>query len=154
MPMPPTRFDLGPAGYARPYADLHVIHIHSQRFAETGNSPFNLAVDAQSQTAVAGGVGLEVGGRIPLKSGGTLRPFASAGIELASNSDWTTTARFVGQTSDSFDIRTAAPNSYGRFAVGLELLGARNVDLSLSYNPEVGKDYVSHAGLAKLTYLF
>ena len=148
-------FDLGSTGYARPYADLHVIHVHSQRFTETGNSPFNLAVDAQSQTAVAGGVGLEVGGRIPLKSGGTLRPFASAGVELASNSDWTTTARFVGQAGgDSFDIRTAAPNSYGRFAVGLELLGARNVDLSLSYNPEVGKDYVSHSGLAKLTYRF
>ena len=148
-------FDLGATGYARPYADLHVIHVHSQRFAETGNSPFNLAVDAQSQTAVAGGVGLEVGGRIPLKSGGTLRPFASAGVELASNSDWTTTARFVGQAGgDSFDIRTAAPNTYGRFAVGLELLGAKNVDLSLSYNPEVGKDYVSHSGLAKLTYRF
>ena len=148
-------FDLGRSAYARPYTDLHVIHVHSKSFAETGNSPFNLAVDAQSQTAVAGGVGLEIGGRLPLKSGGALRPFASAGVEFASNSDWTTTARFVGQAGgDSFDIRTAAPNTYGRFAVGLELLGASNIDLSLSYNPEIGKDYVSHAGVAKLTYRF
>ena len=144
----------GGVAYVKPFADAHVIYVDSGNYAERGLSPFNLDVAKQADTVVSGAAGLEVGASIGLKGGATLRPFASAAIDLRSKDNWTTQARFVSQSGDRFSVDTAMPNTLGQFRIGAELKGAKNVDFSLQYAPEFGNGYTSHTGIARLAIRF
>ena len=141
--------------FVRPFVEGHAIHVSNKAFTETGASPFRLAVEAQSDTALIGVAGVELGTKLPLSTKVTLRPFASAAIEYGSPRDWTTTARFADQPQgDSFDLTTAGPGTLGRFSIGADLLGAKNIAFSVQYAPELGKDFNSHSGTARLTIAF
>ncbi|WP_199554189.1 autotransporter outer membrane beta-barrel domain-containing protein [Sandaracinobacteroides hominis] len=143
------------ASFVRPFVEGHAIHVSNKAFTETGNSPFRLAVEAQSDTALIGVAGVELGTKLPLSTKVTLRPFASAAIEYGSPRDWTTTARFADQPNgDSFDLTTAGPGTLGRFSIGADLLGAKNVAFSVQYAPELGSGFTSHSGTARLTIAF
>ncbi|MGI4879488.1 MAG: autotransporter domain-containing protein, partial [Janthinobacterium lividum] len=146
---------LGKTAYLKPFVDGHAVYVRGRAYAESGLSTFNLAVEAQGNTALAGAAGAEVGARIKLAGSAFVRPFASAAYEVLNNNDWSTTARFVGQPSSSgFSAVTPAPDRLGKFALGLDILAARNADLSFAYTPEVGTGYLSHAGVARLSYRF
>jgi hypothetical protein len=150
-------WNLTPGGktLVKPFLEGHAIHVSNKAFTETGTSPFRLAVEAEGDTALIGVAGIELGTLLPLSSTLTLRPYASAAIEFGSNRDWTTTARFADQPqSESFDLTTAGPGTLGRFSVGADLLGAKNVTFSVQYIPEVGSGFVSHSGTAMLTIAF
>lgn len=141
--------------FVRPFVEGHAIHVSNKAFTETGASPFRLAVEAQSDTALIGVAGVELGTRLPLSTKVTLRPFASAAIEYGSPRDWTTTARFADQPNgDSFDLTTAGPGTLGRFSIGADILGAKNIAVSVQYAPELGSGFTSHSGTARLTIAF
>ena len=133
----------------------HAIHVSNKAFTEGGASPFRLAVDGRSDTALIGAVGLEMGTLVRLNAKVSLRPFASAAVEYGSPRHWTTTARFADQPQgDSFDVRTAGPGTLGKFAIGADLIGLENVAVSIQYVPEVGEGFTSHSGTARLTVTF
>ncbi|KAB7647709.1 hypothetical protein [Polymorphobacter fuscus] len=145
----------GGEGFVRPFVEGHAIHVSNKAFTETGTSPFRLAVEGQSDTALIGVAGVELGTRLALSPKVTLRPFASAAIEYGSPRTWTTTARFADQMQGaSFDLKTAGPGTLGRFSVGADLIGSKNVAFSVQYAPEFGKDFASHSGTARLTIAF
>lgn len=146
---------LGGSGFFRPFVEGHAIHVVDKSFTETGDSPFRLAVDGRADTALIGTAGAEIGGTMKLNHSLAIRPFASAAVAFGSQRDWITTARFADQPqSDSFDIKTAGPATLGRFTAGIELLGLKNMSLSVEYVPVIGKGYTSNSGLARLTYRF
>ncbi|APT59900.1 hypothetical protein RGI145_21615 [Roseomonas gilardii] len=141
--------------YLQPRLDLHLNHVRSGSYTESGAAPFNLAVDGQGETSFAATPAIEVGGRLNLGEGMVLRPYASAGISLISNGDWAATARFAGQpASRGFRATTPIPNTLGKFAVGAELLSSVNWDFKLQYSADVGDGYVSHAGMGRIAYRF
>ncbi|WP_255696706.1 autotransporter outer membrane beta-barrel domain-containing protein [Sandaracinobacteroides sayramensis] len=141
--------------FVRPFVEGHAIHVSNKAFTETGNSPFRLAVEGRADTALIGVAGVEMGTALALSGKVTLRPFASAVLEYGSPREWTTTARFAEQPQgDSFDLKTAGPGTLGRFSIGADLLGAKNVAFSVQYAPELGKDFTSHSGTARLTIAF
>ncbi|PZP42709.1 MAG: hypothetical protein DI601_17475 [Azospirillum brasilense] len=141
--------------YLQPRVDLHLNHVRSGSYTENGASPFNLTVDSHGETSVAATPALEVGGRLNLGEGMVLRPYASAGISLISNGDWTATARFAGQPAGrGFRATTPIPDTLGKFAVGAELLSGGNWDFKLQYSADVGDGYVSHAGMGRIAYRF
>ena len=145
----------GDDAFVRPFVEGHGIRVSNKAFTEAGASPFRLAVEAQSNTALIGVAGVEAGMLLPLSTRVTLRPFASAAIEYGRPRDWTTTARFADQPQgDSFDLTTAGPGTLGRFSIGADILGAKNIAFSVQYAPEFGKDFTSHSGTAKLTIAF
>ena len=145
----------GGSSFVRPFAEGHVIRVSNKAFTETGISPFRLAVEKQSDTALIGVAGVEFGTKLALSETVSLRPFASGAVEFGDRRDWTTTARFAEQPQgDSFDLTTAGPNTLGRFAVGADLIGAKNIAFSIQYAPELAKGYTSHAGTARLTIAF
>jgi hypothetical protein len=49
---------------------------------------------------------------------------------------------------------TAAPGTVGQFAIGADLINAKNLSFSLLYNPEVGSGYRSQGGTARISYRF
>ena len=145
----------GDSIFLRPFVEGHAIHVSNKAFTEMGASPFRLAVEGQSDTAFISTAGLEMGTKLPISTTVTLRPFASAALEYGSPRSWTTTARFADQPQgDSFDLKTAGPETLGRFSIGADLLGAKNVAFSVQYAPELGKGFTSHSGTARLTIAF
>lgn len=146
---------VGKEGFVRPFVEGHAIRVEDKAFTEGGNSPFRLAVEGNTDTAMIGVAGVELGGSVHLGNGMTLRPFASAAAEFSNNRDWTTTARFADQPqSDNFDVITAGPGTVGRFSIGADLLGANHLSLSVQYVKEVGQGFDSDTGVARLTYSF
>jgi outer membrane autotransporter protein len=141
--------------YLQPRVDLHLNYVRSGSYTESGAGPFNLAVEAEGATSASAVPAIEVGGRIQLGEGAVLRPFASAGVEFLSNSDWATTARFADQASSrGFRTSTPIPNVLGKFTVGAELISSTNWDLRVQYSAEVGDNYVSHSGMGRIAYRF
>jgi hypothetical protein len=139
----------------RPFLEGHAIHVSNKAFTESGTSPFRLAVEGQSDTVFIGTVGLELGTKVALSPTVTLRPFASAALEYGSPRNWTTTARFADQQQgESFNLTTAGPGTLGRFSIGADLIGVKNVAFSLQYAPELGNGFTSHSGTARLSIAF
>lgn len=58
-----------------------------------------------------------------MSNGAQLKFHASGAIESGGGDDWRTRAQFVGTpTSDTFDVGTHEPDTYGRIGVGVDLL--------------------------------
>jgi hypothetical protein len=141
--------------YLQPRLDLHLSHVHSGGYTESGAAPFNLAVESEGATTFTATPAVEVGARIRLSEGAVLRPFASAGVEMIANNDWAATARFAGQpASHGFRASTPIPDVLGKFTVGADLLNSSRWDFRLQYIAETGDGYVSHTGVSRAVYRF
>jgi outer membrane autotransporter protein len=147
---------LGGSSTFKPFAEVRGSNVHSNAFAEQSTSEFALDVLSQSDFAVSGTVGAAFGTSFGIGNGMTLKPFVSAAVEFAGDTDWKTSARFVGEsgTVDPFTTQTRSPGTFGRFGIGADLASGPGFDLTLSYNPEVGSHYVTQQGVARLTYRF
>lgn len=141
--------------YVKPFAELHAINVHNDGYTESGGSGFNMAIQSSNNVLFGGAVGTEVGSTFSVGDAAKLRVFGSAAVQLGSDEDWRTTARFADQsTDDNFSVRTQLPTTLGRVAVGASLLNWKNVDLSVSYVTEFGGGYRSDSGVAKLDWRF
>ena len=141
--------------YVKPFIDGHAIYVSNEAFTENGTSPFNLAVDGRSNTALLGGIGTEFGAHFRSASGVVFHPYVSLETEFDSALDWTTTAHFADQTAGApFAVRTAGPGTLGRLAVGADVVDSTHWSFSLMYDPDVGHGYTSQAGSARVSYRF
>lgn len=52
------------------------------------------------------------------------------------------------------NVRAGGFKEADRFALGLDLLGPGRVDVSVLWSPEIGEDYRSDSGVARLSYRF
>ncbi|WP_217430850.1 autotransporter outer membrane beta-barrel domain-containing protein [Sphingomonas bacterium] len=146
---------LGRAAYVKPFASFDAVHVRSSAFVETGATPFDLVVRAESETALAGGVGLELGTQVKLAGQATARLFVGGRYDVLNHNDWRSTVSFADVSGGpTFNVLTPAPSRLGRFAVGVDIATSSRVDLSLRYQPEVGQGYVVQAGVARLAFRF
>jgi outer membrane autotransporter protein len=145
----------GDTYYVKPFIDGHAIYVSNEAFTESGSSPFRLAVDGRSDTAILGGVGTEFGAHFRTSSGVVFHPYVSLAVEFDSALDWTTTAHFADQPAGvPFAVRTAGPGTLGRLAVGGDVVDSTHWSFSLMYDPDVGHGYTSQAGSARVAYRF
>jgi hypothetical protein len=141
--------------YIKPFVDGHAIFVSNDAFTESGSSPFRLAVDGRSNTALLGGVGTEIGANFVYPSGLEFHPFVSAAVEFDNDLQWTTTAHFADQPAGApFAVRTAGPGTLGRFVAGADIVNSAHWSFSLMYDPDVGHGYTSQAGSARVSYRF
>jgi outer membrane autotransporter protein len=136
-------------GYVRPYLDLDVIHARSPAYSESGLPTVSLTFATAHQTTFVGTPAIEIGQRIDLDRGMTLRPYAKAGVSLFSNSDWHVRSGFIGAPAGtaSFTTTLSEGHAVGRVGAGVQLLGVGNLDFRLQYEGEFAANLVSHAGL-------
>jgi outer membrane autotransporter protein len=141
--------------YVKPRLDLHLVHVRSSGYRESGAGPFNLDVERGSGTTFAAVPAVEVGGRIPLGREAVLRPFASAGVSLqrqprlGDHGDAS-----AGRQGPGFRVGTPIPDVLGKFTLGAEVLTSSRWDVRVQYGAEVGDRYASHTGMARLGYRF
>ena len=142
--------------YVTPSASVHAIYAHGNAFTETGASPFNLTVEEQDGFALTAAAAVEVGTRIDLGAYGVLRPFLGAGVSFTTANDWTTKARFTSLpgVADRFSTASPVPDVLGKLTAGVELAGSSSWDIRLQYDAEMGQDYLSHTGVARLSVHF
>jgi hypothetical protein len=146
---------MGSVTYIKPFVDGHAIFVSNDAFTESGTSPFNLAVNGHSDTALLGGVGAEFGANLVYPSGVVFHPFVSAAIEFDNDLQWTTTAHFADQPAGApFAVKTAGPGTLGRFVAGGDIVNSAHWSFSLMYDPDVGHGYISQAGSARVSYRF
>lgn len=99
---------------------------------------------------------LELGGKVLLQEGVTLRPHASLGAVFYDDNDWHADTSFAGApaSAGTFQARTELPDTLGRLNLGLELQAAGQIQVRLEYAGELGEDYQGHSGTLRLNYLF
>jgi len=142
--------------YLTPLVDLDVVYTHASGYTETGAGLFNLAVEDNEQTAFVATPGVEAGARVDLSNGLTARVFASAGLSLSTEDDWTTTAALAEAPAGSGTFDTTIPSAdvVGRVGLGIQLSNSQGFDLRGQYDGAFGDDYQSHSGTLRIVKRF
>lgn len=142
--------------YIRPFVDLDVIYTHAGGYTEKGAGIYNLKVDDQSQTAFVGTPAVEVGTRVDLKNGWTMRLFALAGVSFSSADSWTTSGRLdaAPDSVGEFDSTLPIADTVGRFNLGLHLYSQNGFDFRGEVESGFGDDYTSLGGTIRMVKRF
>jgi outer membrane autotransporter protein len=140
--------------YLRPTLDLHAAYVRMDGYSESGAEPFNLDVKSSDEAFFAASPILELGTRLDLPEGSTLRAFASAGATFFSDNDWHTKARFADSSTDSFDSELPMPDTVARVGLGIEMVTTKQMTTKLQYGGDFGDNYSSHAGMFRLGVMF
>uniref|UniRef100_UPI00097BDCCA autotransporter outer membrane beta-barrel domain-containing protein n=2 Tax=Variovorax sp. KK3 TaxID=1855728 RepID=UPI00097BDCCA len=142
--------------YLKPYLDLHAVHMHSSGYGEQGAGPLGLNVDGNSDTMYSASPMLEVGGRMELGNGMTVRPYATVGATVHDKNQWGATARFQGAAPGvaTFDTAASAPTNLGNVRLGVSVTVKKNLELKAEYGAQFGSGYRSNEGILRVNYLF
>jgi len=145
-----------PNWYLRPHVDLDMIYVDTLGYSESSLSPLAYKVAGRSDMLFGLSTMLEMGGRVDLSSGWTLRPYASAGVSLLSQDSWVTTASLQGAPEGigSFDIVSNLPDTLLRLDLGLQLFQERGLEMRAVYGLATGDDYLSNSGSLRLAHRF
>ncbi len=142
--------------YLKPYLDLDVTYLRTGSYTESGAGALDLDVDSADDIKFAAAPMIEVGGKLPLKDGVTLRPYASAGVVLYDDNSWSADTRFATApaSAGTYQAKTELPDTLGRLNLGLELQATEHTQIKLEYSGELGEDYQGHTGTLRFNYLF
>ncbi|MBS7542825.1 hypothetical protein [Ancylobacter oerskovii] len=144
------------AWYIRPYADLDLVYTNQPGVTEAGSSIYALDVEGNSKTGLGLSAMVEVGGRIDLESGMTLRPYATVGLSYLPQNTRSFEASFVNATADngSFLTYVETPEVLGRVDLGMQLYRAAGFEMRVGYAADFGDAYLSQTASARLAYRF
>ncbi|WP_165933746.1 autotransporter outer membrane beta-barrel domain-containing protein [Aquabacter spiritensis] len=142
--------------YLRPYGQLDVVYAYVPGFSEGGSGPFNLAMSQSDNLLFAYGPFVEFGGRFDLEDGTVFRPYATVGATFLSNSSWQVDAALQNAPIGTGNFTTVVdmPDVLGDFGIGLQWMRGDSLEFRLNYATQVGTDYVSHTGSARISYRF
>jgi uncharacterized protein YhjY with autotransporter beta-barrel domain len=140
--------------YLRPTLDLHAAYVRMDGYSESGAAPFNLDVDSSDKVFLAAAPTLEIGTRLDLADGSTLRAFASAGAAFFADNDWRTDASFADASADTFASELPIPDTVARVGLGIEMVTTKRISAKLQYAGDFGDGYSSNAGMFRVGYMF
>jgi len=142
--------------YLKPYLDLHAVHMHTGSYSEQGAGALGLNVDGNSDTMFSASPMLEVGGRVEMDNGMTLRPYAAVGATLHDKNEWGADAQFQGAVPgvQSFNTAASAPTSLANVRLGVDLMVKKNLQVRAEYGGQFGSGYRSNEGILRVNYLF
>ena len=142
--------------YIKPLVDLDVIHTRMSSFNESGAGALNLHVEGVSKWTAIVSPAVEFGGRLDLKNGYTVRPYASVGMSLSSTGKWDTRARFAS-APDGTDLFKSTLNTgrvFGQISGGVQLLNKNGMDLRVQYDGLLSSKVRSHSASLKASWQF
>ena len=121
------------AWYVKPYTDLDIVYDRNSAYRESGAGVFDLAMQSEGRTTAVLSPAVEVGARLDYR-GVAVRPYLSAGMSFASKGDVSTEASLVQFPGAAFRITSSQPRAYGNFALGVELLSSKGLEVRAEYN--------------------
>ena len=142
--------------YLRPLLDLHAVYARLDGYTENGASAFDLDVDDEDKLVFTAAPALEVGRRVDLGDGTTLRAFASAGVSLSTANNWQSDASFAAAPASAGGFRSelANPNVLGTLTAGVDVVTTKSIDVRLQYNGAVGQEFMANSGMLRVGYRF
>ncbi len=142
--------------YIKPYASVDVIYTRMPSYEERGAGPLNLKVRGSDNVTALFTPGVEVGGRFDLDHGFTARPYANAGVSLASSDKWDSQAQLAAAPAGSRSFKTTLDTGrvFGRASVGVQLSSRRGFDLQLQYDLVASDRVRSSGGAVKATWRY
>lgn len=142
--------------YLRPSLDLAATWVKLGGYDENGAGDFDLSVLESSEWVFSATPAVEIGGRIDLEGGTTLRPFAGFGATFIGGNDWTVESRFrnANAAAGTFTSTVDNPGTIGTVRVGIAVMTAGNLDLTLQYDGGFADGYTAQAGAFKATWRF
>lgn len=146
----------GPDWYLRPMLDAELIDVRVPDHRESGGGILSLHYDSTEQTTLALTPAVEVGGRLDLDTGYTLRPYARLGVTLLGDDDWTVSARLAGAPvgTPGFETRIPVDRVTTQVSAGLEVRAAEGLELRLSYDGAFSDYLQGHAGTLTMAWGF
>lgn len=141
--------------YLKPYVDLDAFYTRMPGYRESRND-LHLDVDSSDQFVVALSPTLELGGKVSLKNGATMRPYMYGGVSFLSDDEYTVRARLQGAPAGagSFDTSVPMDDVIGRIGAGLQVSNAAGIDFRLQYDGEFSSHIQSHRGTLKVMVPF
>ncbi|MEO1191239.1 MAG: autotransporter outer membrane beta-barrel domain-containing protein [Pseudomonadota bacterium] len=149
------QFDMGDY-YLMPYQDIDLVYTVAPSYTESGAGSLDLEVDRASQVSLSSTKMFEIGSRMMVARGWTLRSYAAAGVTIANNQDFTSVARLAGAPDGSGDFSATIPidKYYGRAELGFHLQSTSGFDLRLEYEGAVSGHSTNNVGSLRLGYRF
>jgi hypothetical protein len=141
--------------YVKPYVDLDANYTHMPGYSES-HGDTHLSVQSSDQFIVGLSPMIEIGGRVELKQGAVMRPFAYMGVSFLSQDSYTAKASLQGAPAGSGDFETSLPmdDVIGRIGAGLQISNVDGVDFRLQYDGEFSGHVQSHSGTLKVMVPF
>ncbi|WP_088155241.1 autotransporter outer membrane beta-barrel domain-containing protein [Achromobacter xylosoxidans] len=141
--------------YLKPYVDLDASYTHMPGYGESRNA-LHLDVESSNQFVMALSPTLELGGKVALKNGATLRPYMYGGVSFLSKDEYTVKARLQGAPAGSGAFETSVPmdDVIGRVGAGLQVSNAGGLDFRLQYDGDFSSHIQSHRGTLKVMVPF
>ncbi len=138
--------------YLRPRTDFDVMYTHVPSYGEEGPAGLALDVLSQDEITLAFSPNLEIGGRLALENGWTLRPYTGLGFVAMSNDEWITTASLRGApaSAGTFQIGRHVPDLVGRLDLGLDLQNENNFSARFEYGLQFGSEMTSNTAALRL----
>ncbi|MBO9352958.1 autotransporter outer membrane beta-barrel domain-containing protein [Bordetella petrii] len=141
--------------YLKPYVDLDAFYTHMPSYSESRNA-MHLDVESSNEFIVGLSPTLEIGGRVSLDNGATMRPFAYGGVSFLSKDDFTVNARLQGAPDGTGGFSTSLPmdDVIGRIGAGLQVSNAGGIDFRLQYDGTFSSHIQSHQASLKVMVPF
>ncbi|WP_254241328.1 autotransporter outer membrane beta-barrel domain-containing protein [Achromobacter insolitus] len=141
--------------YLKPYVDLDAFYTHMPGYSESRNA-LHLDVESSNQFVMALSPTLELGGKVALKNGATMRPYMYGGVSFLSKDEYTVKARLQGAPAGSGAFETSVPmdDVIGRIGAGLQVSNAGGIDFRLQYDGDFSSHIQSHRGTVKVMVPF
>lgn len=143
--------------YVRPYLDLDALHVRTPFVAEHGAEGFNLNTYGTRKTVLSVSLNPEIGGRFDLANGYWLRPYGSVGFTLLSDDNLVTRVSFQGVPTEffsTFSTTSRIPDRLLDLGLGLQVSPGSGLEFTAEYQSQLGKDYISQGGAARLSWRF
>ncbi|ADP16480.1 outer membrane autotransporter barrel domain protein 4 [Achromobacter xylosoxidans A8] len=141
--------------YLKPYVDLDASYTHMPGYSESRNA-LHLDVESSNQFVMALSPTLELGGKVALKNGATMRPYMYGGVSFLSKDEYTVKAQLQGAPAGSGAFETSVPmdDVIGRVGAGLQVSNAGGIDFRLQYDGDFSSHIQSHRGTLKVMVPF
>ena len=142
--------------YLRPSLDLDASYVSLDGYTEGGAGEYNLTVSETDGWVFAATPAVEIGTRVDVGKGTSLRPYLGLGVSLTSGNDWEVESRFAGASSSAgtFTSTIDNPEALGVIRAGVEVMSSDQFDATLVYSGAFGDGYAANAGAIKLTWRF
>jgi hypothetical protein len=142
--------------YLKPYLDLDAIYSRTPSYRERGGGPLALQVESAEQLTFAATPAIEVGGRVTLENGWTLRPYLQGGVAFLSESGWDAKASFVGAPAGlgAFTTQLQSDRIMARVGAGLQLDTKKGLQLRVQYDGEFSERVTSNSATLRLVAPF
>ena len=142
--------------YVKPYVDLDATYTRMRGYTESGASPVGLSVDDSDKMLFGLSPMIEMGGRMDLKDGSTMRPYVYAGVSLLSDDEWETSSRLRGAPAGTSGFGTTLPfdDVVGKVGGGVHLTRKSGADFRLQYDGQFSSNAHSHGISLKMAVPF